>query len=123
MADEVKFSYEPHANFPPITLDVARNLLNHDELIVPTQWWEEVAFLDEAADRGERWNTKVRFGGATANLGEGPQAHIDTVYFISDGEFSRETLKNMVQTADMDAIEATIEDIDGAETLRLYWDE
>ncbi len=122
-ADGASFGHASNTEYPPITLNVARNLLNHNQLIVPTEWWEKRTFLEEAAERGDQWNAEIRFGGAQVDYGEGPQAHIDTVYFISDGEFSRETLKDIVETADMDASETTIEEIDGAEALRLWWDD
>ena len=123
VADGTTFGYRDRAEFPPITLDVARDLLDDGVLVAPTQWWEHAAFVDETASRGDRWDAEVRFGGTKADYGEGPQAHIDTVYFVSDGEFSRETLKDMVATADMDAVEMTMEYVDGAEALRFYWDE
>lgn len=121
--DGARFGYEPQAEYQPITINVARELLNRNRLVVPTQWWEGEAFLDEASNRGEQWDAEVRFGGEEADLGEGPQAHLDTVYFVSDGEFSRETLLDIVETADMDALEVIIEEVDGQETLQYWWDE
>lgn len=122
-ADRARFGFESQAEYRPITMDIAREVLNRNKLIVPTQWWEATEFLDEVSTRSERWNTEARFGGEQVNLGEGPQALIDTVYFISDGNFSRATLKDIVETANMDAIEVTIEEVDDSEVLRLWWDE
>lgn len=120
-----RFDFGDQYDHEPLTLETITELHDRDELRGPPELHPSLdGYLNQFEEFAHEWGTRVRFAGNQGGAGEDVFSFFDTVYFVTDGVFTEVDLKRMVRDLGefTSVYSVTFRDIEGDETLRLFWD-